>query len=155
MRKDVALYRRLLVPVNGDRTDFPAIDLAAHISAGSGPSELTLIYVVEVPQQFSLDTELPEVIRSGEEIIARAEEHADDKEPDTWNRVNSALLQARFAAAAIVDEAIERGSDLIVLGIANQLVHGVLTQGKTLPYVLQNAPCDVIVLRRATEGEFE
>lgn len=114
-----------------------------------------MIYVVEVPQQFSLDTELPDVIRTGEEVIARAEEHANDKPRDTWNRVNSALLQARFAAAAIVDEAIERGTDLIVLGIANQFVHGVLTQGKTLPYVMQNAPCDVVVLRRAPEGGYE
>jgi len=30
---------------------------------------------------------------------------------------------------------------------------GVLTQGETLPYILDNAPCDVVVVRVAERGE--
>lgn len=147
-----ALYRRILVPVHGRPPDFQTIELAAALSGPKDNAELTLIYVVEVPQQYALDTDLPDEIQRGEEILARAEHYAQTQLRNAWSRVTTTLLQARMAAAAVVDEAIDRGADAIILGTTNQWRLGMLTQGETVPYVLDNAPCDVVVLRSSTEA---
>ena len=58
------------------------------------------------------------------------------------------LLQARDVAAAIVDEAIEREADLLVVGLPYRTrFGGEFAIGRTIPYILQNAPCAVWVVR--------
>ena len=58
------------------------------------------------------------------------------------------LLQARDVGAALVDEAIERGADLLVLGLPyRKRFGGDFVVGRTIPYVLKNAPCAVWVVR--------
>jgi len=58
------------------------------------------------------------------------------------------LLQARDVGAAIVDEAVERGADLLVVGLPyRKRFGGEFAIGRTIPYVLQNAPCAVWVVR--------
>lgn len=131
--------------------DFRTIDVATGLADRDHRAELILVYVVEVPQQYPLDADLPDQIERGETILRDAEHHAHAQRGQIWSRVTTTLLQARLAAAAIVDEAIERGADAIVLGAVNTRRHGQLTQGETVPYVLDNAPCDVIVLRVAGE----
>jgi len=141
----------VVVPVDGGPADFPSIDLASALTNRTGRIHLILVYVVEVPQRFPLDADLPELIAIGEEVLQRAEDHARERGGHPWASVTTTLLQARLAAAAIVDEAIERGADTIVLGTTNQRRYGQLTQGDVAPYVLDNAPCDVILLRIAGE----
>ena len=56
--------------------------------------------------------------------------------------------------AAIVDEAAERGADLIVLGVPYRTrFGGEFAIGRTIPYVLQNAPCAVWVVREPMTEE--
>ncbi len=58
------------------------------------------------------------------------------------------LLQARDVGAALVDEATERGADLLVVGLPyRQRFGGDFAIGRTVPYILQNAPCAVWVVR--------
>jgi nucleotide-binding universal stress UspA family protein len=58
------------------------------------------------------------------------------------------LLQARDVGAAIVDEAIERDADLLVVGLPfRKRFGGEFAIGRTIPYILQNAPCTVWVVR--------
>lgn len=146
------MYRRLVVSVHGGPNDQRAIDLAMAVASRTGGNDLILVYVVEVPQRLALDADLPDEIARGEEILAHAEDYARSHIEGQWKRVLTELLQARFAASAIVDEAVERGADVIVLAASNQHRFGVTTQGETLPYVLDNAPCDVLVLRSIFEG---
>lgn len=145
----------MVVPVNGGATDFQVIDLAIAIATTGSGTDLTLVYVVEVPQQHALDADLPDEIRRGEAVMARAEDYARGHGHAVWGALTATLLQARFAAAAIVDEAIERSADAIILATRNEQRLGLLTQGETVPYVLDNAPCDVLVLRVATDSEGE
>ena len=64
------------------------------------------------------------------------------------------LLQARDVGAAIVDEAVERDADLIVLGVPFRTrFGGDFAIGRTIPYVLQNAPCTVWVVREPMSEE--
>src|SRR4029079_5678104 len=62
------------------------------------------------------------------------------------------LLQARDVGAAIVDETIERGADLLVVGLPyRKRFGGEFAIGRTIPYILQNAPCAVWVVRDPIE----
>ncbi len=64
------------------------------------------------------------------------------------------LLQARDVAAAIVDEATERGADLLVTGLPyRKRFGGEFAIGRTIPYILQNAPCSVWVVREPMSEE--
>jgi nucleotide-binding universal stress UspA family protein len=64
------------------------------------------------------------------------------------------LLQARDVGAALVDEAAERGADLLILGLAyRRRFGGDFAIGRTIPYVLKNAPCAVWVVREPMPEE--
>ena len=64
------------------------------------------------------------------------------------------LLQARDVGAALVDEASERGADLLVTGLPyRKRFGGDFAIGRTIPYVLKNAPCAVWVVREPIPEE--
>jgi nucleotide-binding universal stress UspA family protein len=148
------VYRRIVVPVSGSDLDTRAIDLAIAVAGRFGGCALTLVYVAEVPQHLPLDADLPDEVSAGEKILERTSAYAQAGNDTRWQRITTELLQARSASAAIVDEAIERGADAVVLAVENHQEHGVVTQGETAPYVLKNAPCDVILMRTlAEDGE--
>ena len=66
----------------------------------------------------------------------------------TGCRLETTLLQARDVGAALVDEAVAMGADLIVVGLPfRKKFGGDFAIGRTVPYVLQNAPCEVLVVR--------
>jgi nucleotide-binding universal stress UspA family protein len=146
-----SVYRRIVVPVQGSDLDTRAIDLAVAVAGRLGGCTLTLVYVAEVPQHLPLDADLPDEVTGGEKILERTAAYAQGGNETRWQRITTELLQARSAAAAIVDEAIERAADAVVLGVENHREHGVVTQGETAPYVLKNAPCDVILIRALSE----
>ena len=146
------MYRRIVVPIQGSQLDTRAIDLAIAIAGRFGGCSLTLVYVAEVPQHMPLDAELSDEVSDGEKILSRVAAYAQAGNDTRWQRVTTELLQARSASAAIVDEAIERGADAVVLAVENHREHGVVTQGETVPYVLRNAPCDVILIRATSEN---
>ena len=150
------MYRRILVPVHGGALDQSAISLAASVCDRDSGTILTLVYVVEVPQRLALDADLPCDIEDGESVLRDARKYAESLKGVTWRKISTELLQARFAASAIVDESIERGADAVVLASANRRRRGTLTQGETVPFVLDNAPCNVLLIRTsALEGDPE
>jgi nucleotide-binding universal stress UspA family protein len=135
---------RILVPVNGNATDDDMIALACQI-AKANRGEARAIYVIEVKRALPLDADLPSEAARGEEVLDHAERVAE-----TWDlELDTELLQARDVGTAIVDEAINRGADLILLGINYEKRFGEFSMGKTVPYVLKNAPCRVWICRQA------
>ena len=69
-------------------------------------------------------------------------------------RLETVLLQARDVGAAIVDEASERKADVIIVGLPfRRRFGGDFTIGRTIPYILKNAPCAVWVIREAMPEE--
>lgn len=145
-------YQRLLVPVDGTPADEQVMSLVADI-VHQHHVGITLVYVVEVVQAMPLDAELPDEIDRGELILNRAEQFARTQPNHKLTSVSTDLLQARSAGAAIVDEAIERKVDAIVMAATNRAIHGKVTMGDTVAYVLKNAPCDVIIVRLAPANE--
>lgn len=143
-------YRRILVPITGGDDDYHVINLAG-VLAERKSAEVTFVFVVEVKQALPLDAALPEYVATGESALEHAERFARDKAVHRLQKVTSELLQARAAGAAIVDEAIARESDLVMLACRNRYELGKTTVGDTASYVLRNAPCEVILVRVAPD----
>lgn len=150
--------RRLIVPVSGGPGDQRLLEVVEKI-AYHQHVDITIIYVVEVMQSMPLDAELPREISRGEQVLRNAEMAAGSCLYGRSSAIQTELLQARSAGAAIVDEAIEHEAHAIVLGATVRRKFGKLTTGETLDYVLVNAPCEVIVIRHslpdwlASDGE--
>lgn len=142
-------YRRILVPIHGDDMDFRALELAGLV-ADKKNADVTLVYVVEVRQSLPLDADIPVEVNAGEGALDRAEQYARQRAEHRIQRITPELLQARSAGAAIVDEAIERDIDVIILASRNRMHMGRVTFGETVPFVLKNAPCEVILARAST-----
>jgi nucleotide-binding universal stress UspA family protein len=135
---------RILVPVNGNSTDDDAVALACETGRRSKAS-VYAIYVIEVKRTLPLDVDLPPEAAKGDTVLARAERVAEEFGVD----VETEILQARDVGTAIVDEALERDIDLIVMGIGYKRKFGEFDLGHTAPYVLKNAPCRVWLARAA------
>lgn len=143
-------YRRILVPITGGAGDRRALDLAS-VLAAKRILEVVLVYVVEVKQSLPLDADMPEDVARGEDCLADAERYARSQAEPKIHKVTPELLQARTAGAAIVDEAIERDCDVIVMACKLAAYLGQTTMGETVKYVLRAAPCEVILTREATD----
>jgi nucleotide-binding universal stress UspA family protein len=135
---------RILVPVKGNPIDDEALELACTL-ARPMKAPIHAIHVIEVKRTLPLDAELHDEAEHGEDILNHAEQVAEK----LGQAVYTDLLQARDVGPAIVDEALERGVDLIILGITYKKRFGEFDLGKTVPYVLKHAPCRVWVCRQA------
>jgi len=140
--------KEILVPVDGSEASLDALALACFL-AKRNRGKVYAVYVIEVVRALPLDAELAPEAGRGEEVLTRAEEVAEEMDFE----VAGELLQARDAGHAIVDEAIERGVDGIVLGVGYKRPLGEFQMGSTAAYVLKNAPCQVVVCRSPARGE--
>lgn len=139
----------ILVPVNGSVVDERALDIAI-LMARRYHSAVAAVHVVEVPQQLPLEAEMGAEVELGDRILRQATHCADQY----GYPLEVELLQARAAGPALVDEALGRRARLIVMGAMLRYRAGESSPGRTtVPYVLKNAPCEVVVCRRAREEE--
>lgn len=143
-----APYERFVIPIAGTAADDRVLSIVPHLIPDRGAT-LTLLYVVAVAQSMPLDAELPDQISRGEAALLRAETMARRALGGKRVQMQSELLQARSVGAAVVDEAIERSADAIVMTSAVRRRHGRPTLGETVNYIMLNAPCEVIAIRMA------
>jgi nucleotide-binding universal stress UspA family protein len=147
--KRVALlhFDHILVPLGGTEADETALRLTAMLLAGSG-GMAQLLHVIEVPFERKLDEEDPESVTFADEILGRAESFLTEHEVSS----RTSVVQARAAGAAIVDDAAEQRSDLIVMGLRyKKRLGGQWETGRTVPYVMRNSTAPVWCLRVETE----
>ena len=132
----------ILVPVSGLPANEEAIRLACQI-ARQDKAKVLATHVIEVQRNLPLDSENADKVEHGEAIL----EHADKVAKTVKGTVESELLQARVAGSALVNEAIERGVDLIIVGVPYHSPLGDFQLGATTLYILKNAPCRVWLIR--------
>lgn len=135
---------KILVPVVGNRIDDEAVLLACAV-ARRQKAKVYVIYVIEVKRSLPLDAEIHADIEKGELVLDRADRLAGDNDAT----VETELLQAREIGPAIVDEAVERGVDVVIMGAPYRKQFGEFTLGSVANYVLKNSPCAVWVCREA------
>lgn len=136
-------WKRILVPVKGTAVDPDVVRLALTIGKPAR-SEITAVHVIEVRWDLALDAVLEEELDGGEELLANAARVAQQ----AGGSVRTELLQAREAAAAIVDTARSQGSDLILLGMPYRRRLGKVYVGRTVQDVYTSAPCAVLAYRQ-------
>jgi nucleotide-binding universal stress UspA family protein len=136
-------FRRAVLALNGGPSDARIVRLVAEMAARS-KAELVAVHVVEIDWTLPLDADIAGRSEEVQRVLDMAEEVAESAKV----QLDPVLLQARDVGAAIVDEATERGADLLVVGLPYRTrFGGEFAIGKTIPYILQNAPCAVWVVR--------
>lgn len=135
---------KVLVSVKGEKEDEESVRLACSM-AKRKKGKVYAVYVIEVKRALPLDAEMEPETETGEQALKRAERIGDEVD----YQVETDLLQAREAGPAIVDEAVERGVDLIIMGMHYKKRFGEFDLGSAVPYVLKNAPCRVLIWREA------
>jgi nucleotide-binding universal stress UspA family protein len=134
-------FNEILVPVVGTEADEEAIRLACGL-AKKNKGKIYVVYVITIKRALPLNAEIEAEIKEGEEILDRIEQIAEEHDCEN---IETDLLQARDVGPAIVDETVERGVDLILMGIKYKRRFGQFSLGSVVPYVLKNAPCRVIL----------
>jgi nucleotide-binding universal stress UspA family protein len=136
-------FMRILVPVVGSEADEEAMKLACRL-ARKDKGKVWTVSVVAIKRALPLDAEIDSEIKNAEDILDRVENVAEEEDYE----VETDVLQAREVGPAIVDEAVERGVDLILMGVKYKRRFGQFSLGNVVPYVLKNSPCPVILYQQ-------
>ena len=143
------VFRRAILALAGGTCDDRIVQLAAELGRTS-QGELVGVHVVEVGWSMPLDADIAARSEEAQRILDRAEVTAENRRA----KLEPVLLQAREVGAALVDEATEREADLLVVGLPyRKRFGGVFAIGRTIPYVLKHAPCEVWVVREPIPSE--
>lgn len=134
--------RRILVPIEGTGTDEEGAALACAL-AKKDKAEVLLLYVIEVRRNLPIDAELSNEVEKGERVLDQVQHFAHK----IGCHVQTDLLQAREAGPAIVNEAVEREVQLIVMGVPYQEQFGDYRVEPRAQFVLEHAQCRVILNR--------
>jgi basic amino acid/polyamine antiporter, APA family len=156
-----AEYGSILVPVFGEALDDDIVQTAGRLAAdenedsGEGGAVIEALWIFEVPMALPLDSRVPDdELKRARKALARAKAVGEEYE---GVEVATAVVRARRAGEAIVHEAKRRGVEAIVLAAEEpSLVRGGLRLGgkqglrdtfvgETTRYVVQKAPCRVIL----------
>lgn len=140
--------KKILVPVNGTKADEAAIKLACRLVKNT-KGKIFVTYIIQVERTLPLDAEVRPEIEKGEFVLDQAECIAKDQD----YKIETDMLQAREIGPAVVDEAIERGVDMIIIGVSYKQKFGEFSLGSTMPYVLKHAPCWVLICREPIPEE--
>ena len=138
----------ILVPLKGNSADEEVMRWACAIARKSRKT-IYAVNVVVVKQELALETELPEEVANGEKVLETATEIAQE----FGIEIETGILQARSAGVAIVEEAIVRSAALIIMAVNYRNRKGDFNMGKTVPYVLKNAPCRIWVYREELQKD--
>lgn len=137
------MFKKILVPVSGTEADAETVKLACRL-AKKDKGQVWAVSVVTIKRALPLDAEIESEIKKAEEILDKAEAVAGEEDYE----IETDVLQAREVGPAIVDEVVERGVSLILMGIAYKQRFGQFSLGNVVPYILKNSPCPVILYQQ-------
>jgi nucleotide-binding universal stress UspA family protein len=147
--KPVPAFGRAVVALNGGSLDARILRLILGLAKPTNAG-VVAVHVVEIDWTMPIDANVAGTSEEAQRVLDMAEEQADH----AGVKLESVLLQARDVGAALVDEAVEREADLLVLGLPyRKRFGGDFAIGRTVPYVLKNAPCAVWVAREPMPEE--
>jgi APA family basic amino acid/polyamine antiporter len=136
-------YRTILVPVLRTAESEEALIAAARL-ASERRARIVILHVLEVPLDKQLDADLQERQAVADQILDEAQALL---ETYAGVQITSRLERARSAGPAIVDEAMRRNAEVVILGAPRTKVKGGKPIfGRTVDYVLRNSPTRVAVV---------
>jgi APA family basic amino acid/polyamine antiporter len=133
-------YRTIVVPVVRSAETEEALVAAARL-ASERRATIVLVAVVEVPLALPLGADMPEREAEADELLDEARALLESY----GVRVIVRLARARRAGPAVVEEALARDAELIVVGASRRFgVRGPVF-GRTVDYILKSSPVRVLV----------
>ena len=139
-------FKNILVPVVGTETDDETMRLACRL-AKKDKGKIWSVYVITIKRALPLNAEIESETRKAEDILDHIEQVAEEQDYE----IETDLIQAREAGPAIIDEAVGRKVNVILMGIKYKTSFGQFSLGNVLPYVLKHAPCPVILYHQYSE----
>ncbi len=147
--KPIRHFSRAVVALSGSASDARILRLVLDLAKPTR-AEVVAVHVVEIDWTLPLDANVAGMSDEAQRVLDVAEAQAEHAN----FAIEAVLVQARDVGAAIVDEAVERDADLLVLGLPyRKRFGGDFAIGRTVPYVLKNAPCAVWVAREPMPEE--
>jgi nucleotide-binding universal stress UspA family protein len=142
VEKEEIEFLKILVPVAGTTADEGAIELACKLSKSKNNNcEIFAIHVIPVERSLPLDAEDTTKIDAAENILSNIESIAEKQ----GCPIETEMMQARDIGSTIIEEAKKRAVDLVLMGISYKQHFGQFCLGDVIPYVLENAPCRVLI----------
>ena len=138
----------IAVVLCGDKLDANLVYLGCQMAKGA-KRKVHLVHVIEVPRALPLKAVLTQESDRADKLLNAAMEIAEKVGCEAVAEV----VQARDAGPAIVDEAKDHHCALILIGLIRQNRSGATDLGKTVPYVLANAPCRVWLVQDPPQGK--
>jgi APA family basic amino acid/polyamine antiporter len=138
-------YRSAIVPIFGTDVDASALRAAAKLVGEDALVEA--LYVLQVPNQLSIDSGLHEEEQLGLSVL----ESAKVTGRKSGLKVQTRLVRTRSPGAAIVEEAQRSGAEIIYLGTAHA-PPSERALGPTATYLLAHRPCRVVIETPPTNG---
>ncbi|MBE3558685.1 MAG: universal stress protein [Ktedonobacteraceae bacterium] len=128
----------IAVVIAGDKLDANLVYLGCQMAKGAR-RKVHLVHVIEVPRSLPLKAVLTEESERADRLLGSAMHIAERVGCEAVAEV----VQARDAGPAIVDEARDHRCALLLIGLVRHSKSPQVDLGKTVPYVLANAPCRV------------
>jgi len=128
----------IAVVICGDKLDSNLVYLGCQMAKGA-KRKVHFVHVIEVPRALPLKAVLSQESERADKLLNGAMEIADRIGCEAIAEV----VQARDAGPAIVDEVRDHHCALILIGLVRNPQKANSELGKTVPYVLANAPCRV------------
>lgn len=135
-------YRRVLAVVTGEAADEGVLAHAADL-VRPAKGRLDVLYVIEVDRSLPVDAEIAPASAKGEDILQLTEQIVRLPKGE----FDAHMVQARELGPAVVAEAVSREVDAIVIGTPYHRRYGAFSLGEEVSFVLENAPC-LVILRR-------
>jgi basic amino acid/polyamine antiporter, APA family len=133
-------YNQILVPITGSRITDEMMVLACQL-ATEKDSSVHALYVIEVPLNLPLDAPLTEEREKAQRTLSAAALIANQ----FGVRFTPIIVTARSVGRAIIQEAENRRSEVIIVGSATKRRIGERVFGRTIDYILMHTPCEVLV----------
>ncbi|MEX0761712.1 MAG: universal stress protein [Dehalococcoidia bacterium] len=138
---------RVLAVVSGDPSDDGVVTQAAEMVRPT-KGKLYILYVIKVARSLPVDAEVESEVIRGERVLQETERLAHLPRGD----VEAEILQSREVGAAVVHETAVRDVDAVVVGTSYPTELGAFSLGQDIPYILENAPCLVLLWREPRPG---
>jgi nucleotide-binding universal stress UspA family protein len=128
----------ILVVLCGDPLDSTLVFLGCQMAKGAG-RKVHLVHVIKVPYTLPLNAIVAQESEKADKLLNSAMEMAER----IGCQAIAAMVQARAAGPAIVDEARDHHCALIFLGSVYSKNQRQSVMDSTVSYVLDHAPCRV------------
>lgn len=146
--RESTAFTRILVPVQGGRLSDKMVALACQM-ARYRHAEITLLYVIEVPLTLPSNASMPNDEGQAGDAFDRATKIA--------NRygvtMRAELYKTRQAGPGVVQFVRNGRYDVVLMGDVPRRSHGGTEFARTVEYIHEHAPSEVLIYRPSPEAD--